>query len=481
MSFDNETEDKLKFTTTMKLFIEDIQLTFPEFKDILTPLLVDINNKDVTSKYINKLIKDSVEIYTPLIYDILNKRENIFYDTNIDSHFIPNIDFKDLWGLDITDNIKESIWEYLRLISMSVMKMAYKPPNIMESSNSVITPPEDKSIDKTRNNIVGRKEIKQNLHFNTKFRENFPSSSSSDFIINLPIECTNVSSLSLSSISIPNIIYTFSEAKANNTFIIVDKDDVHHTITIPYGIYSVDDLTTFLNNTYFARNSLLLEDTKFPNLKFGVNSGSLKSYFISTETDGSSTTIKKIIFAKDNYTFLQSAGYILGFRKFEYTVDDFINATFVNMSENITNYEYLNLPSSINDGLLIDTQWQSSNITLKPTPFLVSESTYNASGDYFIYFALDDFVQNTQSSNIVFFKDSIMKYDVLAKIYLGQGLYLANIDASADDLNSQSKTRIYPGPVNIKKIHITLLDEVGNIIDLNGMDVTFSFEITRII
>ena len=59
MSFGNDTETKLKFTTTMKLFIEDIQATFPEFKDILTPLLLYINNKDMTSKYINKLINDS--------------------------------------------------------------------------------------------------------------------------------------------------------------------------------------------------------------------------------------------------------------------------------------------------------------------------------------------------------------------------------------------------------------------------------------
>ena len=484
MSTGNATKVKLQFITIMKLFIEDMQLSFPEFKNILTPLRVEIINNDANSKYINKFINDSIKIYTPSFYYIFNKQETIFYDINIDAHFIPNIDFKHIWGLDITDNIKKSIWEYLRLISLSVMEIGYKPPDIMGSSNSVIIPPPDKYIGKTQNNLVRRKEIKQNLHFNTKFRENFPTSSSTDFILNLPIECTNVSSLSLSSISIPNIIYTFSKAKANNTFIIVDKDDVHHTITIPYGIYTIDDLVTFLNNTYFIRDKCdVTRDTKFPFLKFGVNSGSLKSYFISTDTNGSSTTIKKIIFAKDNHTFLQSAGYILGFRKFEYTVDDFINATFISMSvpDDITNYKYLNLPSSSNDGLVIDTDWQSYDLILKPTPFLVSESAYNSSGDYFIYLSLNDFVQNTQSSNIVFFKDSIMKYDVLAKIYLGQGLYMANIDTSTDDLNNQSKTRIYPGPVNIKKIHVTLLDEVGNVIDLNGMDITFSFEITRII
>ena len=483
MSTGNATKVKLQFITIMKLFIEDMQLSFPEFKNILTPLRVEINNNDANSKYINKFINDSIKIYTPSFYYIFNKQETIFYDINIDAHFIPNIDFKHIWGLDITDNIKKSIWEYLRLISLSLMEIGYKPPNIMGSSNSVIIPPPDKYIGKTQNNLVRRKEIKQNLHFNTKFRENFPTSSSTDFILNLPIECTNVSSLSLSSISIPNIIYTFSKAKANNTFIIVDKDDVHHTITIPYGIYSIDDFITFMNNTYFDRDNTLASTTIFPYLKFGINTKSLKSYFIGTNTNGSSTTIKKIIFAKDNYTFLQSAGYILGFRKFEYSTDDFITASFISMSvpNDITNYEYLNLPSSSNDGLVIDTDWQSSGLSLNPTPFLVSESAFNSSGDYFIYLALNDFVQNTQSSNIVFFKDSIMKYDVLAKIYLDKGLYLANIDANTDDLNSQSKTRIYPGPVNIKKIHVTLLDEVGNVIDLNGMDITFSFEITRII
>lgn len=475
MSFGNDTETKLKFTTTMKLFIEDIQATFPEFKDILTPLLVDINNKDMTSKYINKLINDSIKIYTPAFHYISNKQENIFYDTNIDSHFIPNIDFKNLWGLDITDNIKESIWEYLRLISLSVMRMGYKPPNIMESSNSVINPPFDKPTEKTR------RTIKQSIHFNTKFRENFSTTSSSDFVITLPIECTNVISLSLSSISIPNIIYTFSKAKRNNTFTIVDDNDKSHTIIIPYGIYSMNNLITYLENTYFGG-----DDALFPKLKFHVNKHSLKSYFVSTDSGGSSTTIKKIIFAKNEKEFLQSAGYILGYRKLEYNSNDFIqDAKFLdigNGERNGINYEYINLPPEGLDGGEIDIHWKNEKtLEIDSTPFLVSESTYNASGDYFIYLALDDFVQSSQPSNIVFFKDSIMKSDVLAKIYLGQGLYLTNIDTDVDDGDNQSKTRIYPGPVNINKIHLTLLDEMGNIIDLNGADVPFSFEITRII
>ena len=46
---------------------------------------------------------------------------------------------------------------------------------------------------------------------------------------------------------------------------------------------------------------------------------------------------------------------------------------------------------------------------------------------------------------------------------------LANIDLS--------KTRIYNGPVTLKKMHIRILDKFGNVIDLNNMDFSFTLEL----
>ncbi len=43
----------------------------------------------------------------------------------------------------------------------------------------------------------------------------------------------------------------------------------------------------------------------------------------------------------------------------------------------------------------------------------------------------------------------------------------------------QSK-RAYFGPVNIKKLHIKLLDELGRTVDLNNNDFSFSIQLEQL-
>ena len=57
------------------------------------------------------------------------------------------------------------------------------------------------------------------------------------------------------------------------------------------------------------------------------------------------------------------------------------------------------------------------------------------------------------------------------------GIYQSSSDAG---LTSQvNRTREYFGPVDIQRLHVSLYDEFGRIIDLNNMDWSFSltFEI----
>ena len=52
-------------------------------------------------------------------------------------------------------------------------------------------------------------------YFNTKFRDNYYKTTSSDFCYNLPMEIRNAISVRLHSIDIPNTIYNISK---NNNF-----------------------------------------------------------------------------------------------------------------------------------------------------------------------------------------------------------------------------------------------------------------------
>ena len=47
------------------------------------------------------------------------------------------------------------------------------------------------------------------------------------------------------------------------------------------------------------------------------------------------------------------------------------------------------------------------------------------------------------------------------------------------DIFYQSR-RSYFGPVNIKKLHIQIMDEFGRVIDLNNNDFSFSLQIQQL-
>ena len=43
------------------------------------------------------------------------------------------------------------------------------------------------------------------------------------------------------------------------------------------------------------------------------------------------------------------------------------------------------------------------------------------------------------------------------------------------DSTLESNTRVYLGPIDVEKLRIKLMDDKGNILDLNGLDWSFSF------
>jgi hypothetical protein len=67
-----------------------------------------------------------------------------------------------------------------------------------------------------------------------------------------------------------------------------------------------------------------------------------------------------------------------------------------------------------------------------------------------------------------------MDEDILAKIPMMNGKLSLIID---DNINPLTKKRVYNGPVNIRKIHVKILDKFGTLIDLNNMDFSFTIEV----
>ena len=126
----SEKEITRNFVKLISDFLNDIKTTFPEYNTVIeeTPELnVVFNNSSIDisdNESLLKLKEHCVSVYPERFFDILYKNENIFLEENDKNcFFLPNINFKELWTNDITENTKNVIWQFLQLILFSVSKM----------------------------------------------------------------------------------------------------------------------------------------------------------------------------------------------------------------------------------------------------------------------------------------------------------------------------------------------------------------------
>jgi hypothetical protein len=200
-------------------------------------------------------------------------------------------------------------------------------------------------------------------------------------------------------------------------------------IVIPDGNYDCDSIAHYLNTEYFYE-SQRTDELRY--IKFSINEYNFKTVFELVNThDIGDTPIQFSLYLTDDDddNIMNTMGWILGFRLGKY---------------------------------------------LEISEAIQSEGIFDAGGDRYIYFCLNDYQYNKNESNIIFFEDSTMDENVLAKIPMVNGKL--NLVVDDNDGNSLIKTRRFNGPVNMKKVHIRLLDKFGEIIDLNKMDFSFTLE-----
>ena len=106
----------VEFQKIIHDFVCDLKTTFPEY----TPLIDKWWKDDETS---GKLVLEHCKKkMPPRFFDILNQNEDMFKEeSGIDTEFLPNIYFKSLWGFDITQTTRDTIWKYLQLMLFSIV------------------------------------------------------------------------------------------------------------------------------------------------------------------------------------------------------------------------------------------------------------------------------------------------------------------------------------------------------------------------
>ena len=114
-------------------FTRDLSITFPEY----IHLWEKWTSNDLPETESIILNQYCMSVYPERFFDILYQNEDIFkVDSEINTNFLPNIDFKLLYNCDdISENTKKTMWKYLQLILFSVIGGVKDKSNFGETMN----------------------------------------------------------------------------------------------------------------------------------------------------------------------------------------------------------------------------------------------------------------------------------------------------------------------------------------------------------
>jgi len=283
-------------------------------------------------------------------------------------------------------------------------------------------------------NPLKKRTIKKNLNINTRFRENYYTSTSTNFNLTLPMNIKNVVQMQLGAIEIPNSCYLVSKQYGNN-FFGINVNGLSEVITIPNGNY---DQNTIINAINYQ---LSLLPAPFNDVTFVAN-------ITASGTTGSAQTLVGFSNLSGN-TSLE-----LNFQADKFGVDD------------------RNTPLPLKFGWLLGFR---NGIYVNNLNY-VSEGLINTIGSNYYFLVVDDHNNNVSNNFYSAFNSSILNQNILARI--SSQIKTSYSVLEQNNLSVITTPREYFGPVDIEIINIQLLDEYGRVVDLNNMDFSFCLTLT---
>lgn len=297
-------------------------------------------------------------------------------------------------------------------------------------------------------NPIKKRVVKQFLNIDTRFRDNYYSTLSSDFMFNIPNKFSNVLSIQMSAFEFSTTFYVISKQNSNNFFnIVIDPVDgieiPRVVIVVPNGNYTPSSLTGYFNNYMSGSTGPLSTDPFFVYYK--------QIYFV-VNVDSTNSGSAQLIIGVNQTGLLPGDPRITNFTV-DFQADIFGNSDTLN-------------PLPLKLGWLLGFR----NGIYSGNSSYVSEGVIDLIGPRYIYVSIDDFNNSVLNSFYGAFNSSIINKNILARITLQQGSF--NIFAQ-NNLTSLTTPRAYFGPVDIQRLHVQLLDEYGRVINLNNMDFSF--------
>jgi hypothetical protein len=279
-------------------------------------------------------------------------------------------------------------------------------------------------------NPLKKRTIRQHLNIDTRFRNNYIGTSSSDFQFELPTFFSDVMSVQLDAFELASSFYNISSSLGNNFFVIGLNTGNHYTIVLADGIYNKTSLISAINNE----------------MDLIVELNNVNAYKIVLSTDIAGHAIFTNIGVPPSGPVYE---FTLNFQTSFFGMDDFSKALPLKLGW-LLGYRL---------GIYTDNS------------IFISEGMIDLYGSKYIYLVFDDYNNNVNNGFFSAFNSSVLNKNILARISMQ---YTSTGSIVQNNLAIITGARQYFGPVDIRKVHIQLVDEFGRILDMHNMDYSFS-------
>ena len=342
--------------------------------------------------------------------------------------------------------------------------------SVFDEEKLIIKPTECKlNINQQYTNTIKRTIVVNSEYINTENK--------TDFTLDLSVPITDIYSISLFSYHVPYSWYNIDESYGTNVFYITTSSETNKSIVLESGAYTMEKLIIAINDKLqdYDSSCTYSEINGKSTISFDESIKAIRFYYESN-TEG----------LRQNYHL----GYMLGFRKNEYLKLDSSSSWNIKSeaSGNINGTQYLQLmlddfnKNRLNTNII--NMIDNTSATLS-TPHNFNFTIERNAADEVIetvprtlthnqIYSMNT-IESDRSQNNTYLKTrNINSSDMFAILPTKHhGKKLGDMCVDYFD-NQNTNKRTYFGPTSLSRIHAKLLDDKGNVVNLNGNDWSFT-------
>lgn len=326
--------------------------------------------------------------------------------------------------------------------NLSVVDIKEQPQRLVEN---VYQPSHPASYFPPMMNPVKKEKQDVMVTIDSRYRENYYVTQSSNFHVTLPMKISGVETMKLEAIEFPpTAFFAVSKSLGNNFFWVrvgnSSAGDLEElAIVLPDGNFTPTEATSLINSILQAETA----STYLQYIVFSVNAN-------ASQTSGSG---QLLVAVNENYPYDTPFNFV------------------IDLQSDINGNEDLTTPLPIKLGWKLGFR----NGQYDGNSAYISEGVVNLSGATYMFLSVNDY-NNYSNTFFSAFNESLLNKDILGRLAVASSSRNA---VTYSNIGRVTTPRQYFGPVDIEKMQIQLLDEFGRIVNLNNMDFSICLSLTK--